>query len=69
MKPQKTKVVKKFLKSQGWERLRAGKGSHEIWGNPKTGESASLPMGHDEVSPGVLRQLARLLPNIPREWK
>ena len=61
MKPQKTKAVKKFLKSQGWEFLRDGKGSHELWGNPQT--------GHGEVSPGVLRQLEAVLPNVPREWK
>lgn len=69
MKPQKTKAVKKFLKSQGWVYLRDAKGSHEVWGNPDTGDSASVPMGHQEVSPGVLRQIERVLPNIPREWK
>jgi predicted RNA binding protein YcfA (HicA-like mRNA interferase family) len=69
MKPQKTKVVKKFLKSQGWGRVRGGKGSHEIWGNPETGDSLSIPSGHGEVSPGVIRQIKALLPDVPKEWK
>ena len=69
MKPQKTKAVKKFLKSQGWEFLRDGKGSHELWGNPQTGDRLSIPAGHGEVSPGVLRQSEAVLPNVPREWK
>lgn len=68
MKPQKTRVVKRFLTSQGWELLRTGKGSHELWGDPTTGDRLSLPAGHGEASPGVLRQLQVLLPNIPEEW-
>lgn len=69
MKSQKTKAVKKFLRSQGWTYLRDAKGSHEIWGDPETGDKVSIPAGHGEVSPGVLRQVQALLPNIPKEWK
>lgn len=69
MKPQRTKAVKKFLKSQGWEYLRQGKGSHEIWGDPQTGDSVSIPGGHGTISPGVLRQLEAAKLNIPKEWK
>lgn len=69
MKTQKTKAVKKFLKSQGWQFIRNAKGSHEIWGDPDAGAYVSIPAGHGEVSPGVLRQVERLLPNVPKEWK
>ncbi|KWN75271.1 type II toxin-antitoxin system HicA family toxin [Burkholderia pyrrocinia] len=35
--------VKKILKDLGFEFHRHGKGSHEIWRNPTTGVSVSVP--------------------------
>lgn len=32
------KPLTSALKAAGWEYLRAGKGDHEFWWNPKTGE-------------------------------
>ncbi|MGO2555014.1 MAG: type II toxin-antitoxin system HicA family toxin [Brevibacterium aurantiacum] len=70
MKPQKSKDVKKFIKSQGWTFIRQGRGSHEIWGNPETGVKAPIPFGHKEISAGVLEEIEKLLPtNVPKEWK
>ena len=70
MKAQKTRDVLKYLKGLGWVYLRDGQGSHEIWGLPDESEKASIPVGHREVSPGVLRQIERN-PGVqwPREWR
>lgn len=35
------KQVKELLRKYGWELLRAGKGSHEIWGNGKKSVSVN----------------------------
>lgn len=68
MKAQKSKDVLKHLKSLGWVRLRDGQGSHEIWGLPDESVKAAIPIGHREVSPGVLRQLKKAGVELPREW-
>ncbi|TWD79045.1 putative RNA binding protein YcfA (HicA-like mRNA interferase family) [Kribbella amoyensis] len=47
------KVVKAF-KDAGWKRLRTV-GSHSIYGCPCGDHSFSLPDGHREISPGVVR--------------
>jgi predicted RNA binding protein YcfA (HicA-like mRNA interferase family) len=69
MKAQKTRVVLKHLRSIGWEYLRDGQGSHEIWGLPDGSQRATIPAGHREVSPGVLRQIEKAGVDLPPEWK
>jgi predicted RNA binding protein YcfA (HicA-like mRNA interferase family) len=32
-----------ILRANGFEFLRAGKGSHEIWSNPKTNRQVTVP--------------------------
>jgi predicted RNA binding protein YcfA (HicA-like mRNA interferase family) len=32
-----------LLREAGFEFLRPGKGSHEIWRNPKTGKAVAIP--------------------------
>ena len=68
VKAQKHRDVVRFLKSQGWVRMRAGKGSHEIWGHPMTGQRMSIP-AHREVSAGIVRQIVAEFPNAPKEWQ
>lgn len=34
--------LKRLLRDAGWEFHRPGKGDHEIWRNPKTGETVSI---------------------------
>ncbi len=68
MKAQKTRDVIKYLKSLGWVFLRDGQGSHEIWGLPDESVKASIPVGHREVSAGVLRQIKNAGVHLPREW-
>lgn len=69
MKAQKTRDVLKHLKSLGWVFLRDGQGSHEIWGLPDESVKATIPTGHREVSPGVLRQIKNAGAELPREWQ
>ena len=68
VKAQKTKTVLRYLQSLGWVMLRDGQGSHEIWGLPDESVKASIPVGHREVSPGVLRQIKNAGVTLPREW-
>lgn len=69
MKAQKTRTVLKHLKRLGWIRLRGGQGSHELWGLPDGSQRASIPVGHREVSVGVLRQIERAGATLPPTWK
>ncbi len=69
MKAQKTKDVLKYFKSIGWVCLRDGQGSHEIWGLPDESVKASVPVGHREISAGVLNQIKRAGTSLPREWQ
>ncbi|MDR1151259.1 MAG: type II toxin-antitoxin system HicA family toxin [Bifidobacteriaceae bacterium] len=69
MKPQRTRDVLDYLKSIGWVFLRDGQGSHELWGLPDGSMKASIPAGHREVSPGVLRQIEKAGARLPREWR
>ena len=32
-----------LLRADGYQLIRSGKGSHEIWSNPKTGKSVTVP--------------------------
>ena len=36
------KPLKKLLAEAGWKLLRQGKGDHEIWYNPRTGQRVTI---------------------------
>ncbi len=36
--------VREKLKEAGWEFLRHGKGDHDIWHNPGTGQKVTVPV-------------------------
>ena len=36
--------VKERLKGAGWEFLRHGKGDHDVWHNPQTGQKVTVPV-------------------------
>jgi predicted RNA binding protein YcfA (HicA-like mRNA interferase family) len=38
------KPVREMLRAAGWEFLRHGKGDHDIWHNPKTGQRVTVPV-------------------------
>lgn len=65
MKAQKKKDVVKVLKAQGWQLVRAT-GNHEWWQGPQ-GQREAIPK-HSEISPGVLRTLAKKLETVPDNW-
>lgn len=69
VKAQRTRDVITYLKSIGWVFLRDGQGSHELWGLPDESIKAAIPVGHREVSPGVLRQLQKAGVELPRNWR
>jgi predicted RNA binding protein YcfA (HicA-like mRNA interferase family) len=48
-----------LLKLKGWVVVRTN-GSHSVWRSPE-GHTFTLPDGHREISPGVVRNLLRAL--------
>lgn len=68
MKAQRYRDVVAVLRSQGWVLLRTAKGDHEVWGLPDGTAKVTVPH-HREVSAGVLRQLAKQLPEVPDKWR
>jgi predicted RNA binding protein YcfA (HicA-like mRNA interferase family) len=38
------KEVREKLKEAGWEFLRHGKGDHDVWHNPRTGQKVTVPV-------------------------
>lgn len=67
-KAQKYRDVIKVVKANGWVFLRAGKGSHELWGLPDSSVKESIPH-HSEVSAGVVGQLMKKLKHTPDSWR
>ncbi len=39
------KLVKRILREHGFEKLRSGKGDHEIWWDPKTKRQVTVDAG------------------------
>ena len=37
------KAVRRALGEVGWEKLRQGRGSHEVWWNPSTAKRTTVP--------------------------
>lgn len=67
MKTTKTKEVTKFLKSKGWSVIRSN-GPHDVWASPDGKQILALPR-HRETAPGIIRQISKILSDIPKDWK
>ena len=39
------KVVKRILRDHGFEKLRSGKGDHEVWWSPETKQQVTVDAG------------------------
>ena len=52
------RAVRQLLAAAGWELLRAGKGDHDIWWNPKTKVRVIVDDGmtNRHTANGVLKQ-------------
>jgi predicted RNA binding protein YcfA (HicA-like mRNA interferase family) len=49
--------------------LRAGRGSHQIWGDPDDStKKISIP-AHGEVSAGIVGQIVNAFPDAPPGWR
>lgn len=63
----KDREVERFLLDQGRRVLRT-RGSHEIWGALDGAGRLTIPR-HGTVSPGVVRDVMQVFPNIPKSWR
>lgn len=63
----KQREVERFLESRGWTLLRT-KGGHNVWGAPDGGQPLAIPH-HGQVSPGVVRQIIKRIPDAPQSWR
>lgn len=61
--------IAKRLRKLGCHKMRAGKGSHQIWRNPVTGRVAAIPdWGSKDLAPGTVRAIIRELGISRREF-
>lgn len=67
MKAIKTREVVRFLEVQGWS-IKRQNGRHDVWGSPD-GKQVFPLARHKECSPGVIRQIDKIFPKIPDNWK
>ncbi len=66
MREAKRSDVERFLRRQGYEVARDD-GRHTWWARPN---SRSIPLPrHNRISPGVLRDIERVVGFVPDEWK
>lgn len=63
----KQRDVERFLADRDWKLLRT-KGGHNVWGSPDGTDSIAIPT-HGRVSPGVVRQVIKKLPDAPASWR
>lgn len=58
MAPQFDRPLRKLLREAGCLLIRQGRGSHEIWRNPKTGLNFAVPIGipSRHTANAILRQ-------------
>lgn len=63
----KQRVLERFLASEWWF-LLSSKGGHNVWGSPDGSDSVAIPT-HGTVSPGVVRQVIKKLPDTPAGWR
>jgi len=58
----KSSELIKLLKKAGCKLERQGKGSHEIWYSPLTGERMSIPNhGSEEVAKGMEKKILKTM--------
>ena len=62
----KQREVERVLAANGWVLLRT-KGGHNVW-KSAGGETLAIPT-HGMVSPGVVRQVIKKVPEAPASWK
>jgi predicted RNA binding protein YcfA (HicA-like mRNA interferase family) len=67
-RPQKYRDVVAFLRGQGWELKRQGKGSHEIWADPNGPDQLVVPH-HHTVSAKVVKDVIDTFPETPSSWR
>ena len=58
--------VEQVLAENGWILMRT-KGGHNVW-KSKSGETLAIPT-HGTVSPGVVRQVLKKVPEAPAQWR
>ncbi|MHB1172705.1 MAG: type II toxin-antitoxin system HicA family toxin [Lacisediminihabitans sp.] len=69
VKEVKQREVENALNACGWRLLRT-KGGHNVWGAPDGKSSIAIAIpAHGEVSPGVVRQVVKALPETPDSWR
>jgi predicted RNA binding protein YcfA (HicA-like mRNA interferase family) len=67
MKEIKTKQAERELSKAGFAVIRTS-GGHTVWASPDGKQTIAVPR-HRTLSPGVVRQIAKLLPAVPPEWR
>ncbi|MHB1509108.1 MAG: type II toxin-antitoxin system HicA family toxin [Acidimicrobiales bacterium] len=67
VKEVKQREVERVLGENGWRLLRT-KGGHNVWRSPDGRALLAIPT-HGMVSPGVVRQVMKALPNTPDSWR
>lgn len=67
VKEVKQREVERVLKANGWMLLRT-KGGHNVWGAPDGRDTIAIPH-HGTISPGVVRQVIKKLPETPASWR
>jgi predicted RNA binding protein YcfA (HicA-like mRNA interferase family) len=64
----KYRDIESFLRGLGWKVVRQS-GSHIVWAAPEGPGRLSIPPHKGKVSPGVVRQIIKKLPEAPNEWR
>lgn len=64
--PEPTRVTVKKLRRAGFA-VRQGRGSHTVWTCPHGTVRVTVPTGHGEQSPGVVRAVAKALDKCMKE--
>jgi predicted RNA binding protein YcfA (HicA-like mRNA interferase family) len=64
----KYRDIERFLSNAGWTVTRQT-GSHIMWTSPDGKQRLSIPPHKGKVSPGVVRQIMKTLPDTPDNWR
>ncbi|MUK01625.1 addiction module toxin, HicA family [Vibrio cholerae] len=67
MKEIKTKQAERELTKAGFAVIRTS-GGHTVWASADGKQTIAVPR-HRTVSPGVVRQIAKVLPSVPPDWR
>jgi predicted RNA binding protein YcfA (HicA-like mRNA interferase family) len=63
----KQREVERFLRRAGW-RLVGVRGRHNVWSSGDGQLTLAIPR-HGVVSPGVVRQIIKVVPSTPKSWR